>query len=100
MKILQTASAGTTDKNDCLVTVEKGNGKTEIHLTSKVIYEYGERIMAVAERTLQKLDVSDATVTIEDMGAFDHIIEARIEAALFRSADMTENIPWGELLHE
>ena len=32
------------------------------------------------------------------MGAFDHIIKARLEAAIYRSQKIDRNIPWGELI--
>lgn len=98
MKIKETGIAGTTDKNDCKVTISKGNGSVEIHLKSKVIYEYGEHIKEVISNELEKLNISDALVNVEDMGAFDHIIKARLEAAIYRSQKIDRNIPWGELI--
>ena len=37
MEINEKASAGTTDKNDCLITVSKGEGEVKINLSSKVL---------------------------------------------------------------
>ena len=39
MEIQKTASAGTTEKCDCLVTVSKGSGGRTVELKSKVLYE-------------------------------------------------------------
>ena len=39
MEIINTASAGTIDKCDCLVTVSKGEGGLSLHHESKVFYE-------------------------------------------------------------
>ena len=100
MEIKETASAGTIDKCDCLVTVSKGDGDIKINLSSKVLYQYGDSIKNTILQTLKKLDVNDVTVDVEDMGAFEYVIVARLEAAIYRSQKQMDQIPWGDLLHE
>lgn len=100
MEIKETASAGTIDKCDCLVTVSKGEGDIKINLSSKVLYQYGDSIRNTILQTLKKLDVNDVTVDVEDMGAFEYVIVARLEAAIYRSQKQMDQIPWGDLLNE
>ena len=100
MEIKETASAGTIDKCDCLVTVSKGDGDIEINLSSKVLYQYGDSIKNTILQTLKKLHINDVTVDVEDMGAFEYVIVARLEAAIYRSQKQMDQIPWGDLLHE
>ena len=100
MEIKETASAGTIDKCDCLVTVSKGEGDIKINLSSKVLYQYGDSIRNTILQTLKKLDINDVTVDVEDMGAFEYVIVARLEAAIYRSQKQMNQIPWGDLLHE
>ena len=100
MEIKETASAGTIEKCDCLVTVSKGEGDIKINLSSKVLYQYGDSIRNTILQTLKKLDVNDVTVDVEDMGAFEYVIVARLEAAIYRSQKQMNQIPWGDLLHE
>ena len=100
MEIKETASAGTIEKCDCLVTVSKGEGDIKINLSSKVLYQYGDNIRNAILQTLKKLDVNDVTVDVEDMGAFEYVIVARLEAAIYRSQKQMDRIPWGDLLHE
>ena len=100
MEIKETASAGTIEKCDCLVTVSKGDGDIKINLSSKVLYQYGDSIRNTILQTLKKLDVNDVTVDVEDMGAFEYVIVARLEAAIYRSQKIMNQIPWGDLLHE
>lgn len=100
MEIKETASAGTIDKCDCLVTVSKGEGDIKINLSSKVIYQYGDSIKNTILQTLKKLHINDITVDVEDMGAFEYVIVARLEAAIYRSQKQMDQIPWGDLLHE
>ena len=100
MEIKETASAGTIEKCDCLVTVSKGEGDIKINLSSKVLYQYGDSIRNTILQTLKKLDVNDVTIDVEDMGAFEYVIVARLEAAIYRSQKQMDQIPWGDLLHE
>ena len=100
MEIKETASAGTIEKCDCLVTVSKGEGDIKINLSSKVLYQYGDSIRNTILQTLKKLDINDVTVDVEDMGAFEYVIVARLEAAIYRSQKQMNQIPWGDLLHE
>ena len=100
MEIKETASAGTIDKCDCLVTVSKGDGDIKINLSSKVLYQYGDSIRNTILQTLKKLDINNVTVDVEDMGAFEYVIVARLEAAVYRSQKQMDQIPWGDLLHE
>ena len=100
MEIKETASAGTIEKCDCLVTVSKGDGDIKINLSSKVLYQYGDSIRNIILQTLKKLHINDVTVDIEDMGAFEYVIVARLEAAIYRSQKQMNQIPWGDLLHE
>ena len=100
MEIKETASAGTIENCDCLVTVSKGEGDIKINLSSKVLYQYGDSIRNTILQTLKKLDVNDVTVDVEDMGAFEYVIVARLEAAIYRSQKIMNQIPWGDLLHE
>ena len=100
MEIKETASAGTIEKCDCLVTVSKGDGDIKINLSSKVLYQYGDSIRNTILQTLKKLDINDVTVDVEDMGAFEYVIVARLEAAIYRRQKQMDQIPWGALLHE
>ena len=100
MEIKETASAGTIEKCDCLVTVSKGDGDIKINLSSKVLYQYGDSIKNTILQTLKKLNINDITVDVEDVGAFEYVIVARLEAAIYRSQKQMDQIPWGDLLHE
>ena len=97
MDIIKTAVAGTLESSDCMVTIEPGRG-LEIDLESAVIRQYGKRIMAVAEETLQRLEVQNARVSIIDKGALDCTIKARVECAVMRSAEYEGRIGWGGVI--
>lgn len=95
MEVLKTAMAGTLESSDCLVTVEPGHGKVELDLDSAVLHQFGKQIRKVIFETLERLDVTDAKVTVVDKGALDCTIKARVECAVYRSNDVKDNLPWG-----
>ncbi len=95
MEIKRPAIAGTLESSDCQVTVEAGDGGVEFELESAVINQYGNQIKRVAMETLRNLDIDSVKLTIVDKGALDCTIRARIEAAVYRSLQQFENLPWG-----
>ena len=98
MKIQKPAVAGTLESSDCMVTVEPGEGQLELDLDSVVIRQYGRQIRKVIHETLERLEVTDARVTVVDKGALDCTIKARVECAVYRSNDITEALPWGGVI--
>ena len=95
MVIQKPAIAGTLESSDCMVTVEPGEGKIDLDLDSAVIRQYGKQIRKVILETLQRLDVTDAKITVVDKGALDCTIKARVECAVFRSNGVKDQLPWG-----
>ena len=95
MEIKKSATAGTLESSDCMVTIEPNDEGVEFSLSSSVINQYGNQIRKVALETLKHLDVENVRITIVDKGALDCTIKARIEGAVFRSVDQYENLPWG-----
>ena len=98
MEIRKPAVAGTLESSDAMVTVEPGEG-IELSVSSSVMNQYGRQIKATVLETLQRLDVTDARVTVVDKGALDCTLKARVECAVFRSTGASNaNIPWGGVI--
>ncbi len=95
MEIKKPAVAGTLESSDAQVTVEPGNGSVELTLESAVIHQFGNQIKKVIMETLDRLEVSDVKITVVDKGALDCTLKARVEGAVYRSVEQTENLPWG-----
>ena len=95
MEIKKAAMAGTLESSDAQVTVEPGAQGIELSIESSVIHQFGRQIKAAVMETLDRLDVKDAKVTVVDKGALDCTLKARVECAVYRSNDVTENLPWG-----
>lgn len=95
MQIKKAAMAGTLESSDAQVTVEPGCSGIELTIESSVIHQFGRQIKATVLETLNRLDVTDARITVVDKGALDCTLKARVECAVYRSNDITENLPWG-----
>lgn len=98
MEIKKAAMAGTLESSDAQVTVEPGNGQIDLSVESSVIHQFGRQIKAVVLETLDRLGVTDAKVTVVDKGALDCTLKARVECAVYRANDMTQNLPWGGVI--
>ncbi len=98
MEILKSATAGTLESSDCLITVEPGTG-INLELSSSVMNQYGRQIKATVLETLERLGVANAHVTVVDKGALDCTLKARVECAVYRSCDASAaNLPWGGVI--
>ena len=95
MEIKKAAMAGTLESSDAQVTVEPGSGAIELNIESSVIHQFGKQIRKVALETLNRLEVTEGRTTIIDKGALDCTLKARLECAVYRSNDISENLPWG-----
>lgn len=86
MKIIREALAGTQESSDVMVKIAPAECGLEIVIHSEVIKQFGEHIRRVVVETLHNLEVNHGLIIIEDKGAFDCVIRARLQSALFRSA--------------
>ena len=95
MKIIKSAVAGSLESSDAMVTVEPAEGGIEVVVDSVVMHQFGKRIHQVVSETLKLLEVESGKVSIVDKGALDCTLKARVECAVYRSNDVTDNLPWG-----
>ena len=95
MEIIKVAMAGTLESSDAQIVVEPGDDKIELIIESSVIHQYGKQIRKVVLETLERLGVTKGRVMVHDKGALDCTLKARVECAVYRSNDITENLPWG-----
>ena len=98
MILKKSAIAGTLESSDAKVTIEPGGEGIELSLSSNVMGQFGKQIKTVILSTLANLEVKNAKVIVIDRGALDCTIKARVECAVFRAAEITEDLPWGREL--
>ena len=83
-EVLKPASAGTMESSDVLVELVPAEGR-EIQLTSVVEAQFGESIRAVADEMLNQFDLQNVCLRIDDRGALECVLRARIETAILRA---------------
>lgn len=82
-KISTAGNYGKEIRSDCKVTLElTKSGGLKIELISKIKEYFGDQIVTLAKKELEFFDIKNAKVLIEDRGALDYVIAARIEAAI------------------
>ena len=96
MKIVREALAGTQESSDLMVKIVPAHGELEIVIHSEVIKQFGEHIRQVVNDTLRAMNVDQGLIIIEDKGALDCVIRARLQSALMRAAD-DQPINWEAL---
>lgn len=87
MKIVKDAVAGTLESNDVLVSVSPGSGRVEVEVESIVLEQFGEAIRQTALEAAKDAGVQDARIALNDRGALDCTIRARVETALRRAGE-------------
>jgi len=97
MILVHEATAGTAESGDARVTVVPRPGEgLSLELNGPSIPRFGVEIRVLALATLSALGVSDALVSIDEKGALDATIQARLAAACGRAAD-TAGTNWEAL---
>lgn len=97
MIINQRSYAGTLESSDLLVEVLPSDGDfLDIEITSSVEKQFAGLIHNVVKETLAEMGVTAATVVVNDKGALDCVIRARVQAAVMRAADSKE-MYWSNL---
>ena len=73
-------------RSDCWVRVEpKTRGGLKLSVRTKVEAMYGDAVRATCTKALEALGVKHAAVAVEDFGALDFVLMARVEAAVKRA---------------
>ena len=69
--------AGTHEKGDVFVSIEEG--KREVIVKSKLERLYGDAMRETVEEVTRGIE---AKIVVEDLGALDWVLRARLEAAI------------------
>ncbi len=85
MEIKKRAVAGTLESSDVFVDIAPSENGLDIRIQSVVFNQFGEQIEQVVTETLRQFGVERAEVTLNDRGALDCTIRARVETAIKRA---------------
>ncbi|SEG18703.1 citrate lyase acyl carrier protein [Vibrio hangzhouensis] len=87
MEILQRSYAGTLESSDLLVEVSPySGGSVQVEIISSVEKQFEHAIRNVIMSTLEQMGVNSARLTVNDKGALDCVIRARVQAAVMRAS--------------
>lgn len=78
------ASAGTLESSDVMVELEPADCRS-IELHSVVEKQFGPSILALAEQMLDEAGMDKVCLRIDDRGALECVLRARIETAILRA---------------
>ena len=81
---LETAQAGTLESSDCLVTVGPAEGRI-LDVRGGNAKLFAERTRRVVDAVLARYGLKDVRVQIQDQGALEATLTARVETALDRA---------------
>lgn len=95
MQITKDAIAGTLESSDAQIRIAP-NSSLEIELNSSVGKQFGDDILATINEVLAQFNVTATKIIVEDKGALDCVLRARLKAALLRATD--EAIDWEKVL--
>jgi citrate lyase subunit gamma (acyl carrier protein) len=87
MNIVRPSTAGTMQSSDLIVQVEPAE-RLDIQIESTVKRQFEHLIRQRVEAVLDRHAVTRALVKVSDRGALDYAIEARVETALRRAAEV------------
>lgn len=82
-KQVTAGNKGDKVRSDCHVSLElRGSGGLDIQVNSKTGILYSEKLRILAQEVLKYYEVENAHLKIEDAGALDFVLAARVEAAV------------------
>ncbi len=94
MRVVKTGIAGTLESSDVMITVSENLAKgIEIDLQSIVKKQFGKQICKIINEKMEEIGIKDATISVNDKGALDCTICARLEAASYRAAGI-QHVRW------
>jgi len=97
MKVIKEAIAGTLESSDLLVKISPNDkGLLDVVIKSHVFPQFGKQIRRVVTDTLAELSVDAGSILVEDKGALDCVIRARVQAAILRACG-SDKLDWEKL---
>ena len=90
MELKKPAIAGTVESSDVMIAIQPNPGQgIDIQIQSDVMVMFGEAIEQTVREVLDEFDVKEAKVSVNDRGALDFAIRARMACAITRAAEVS-----------
>ena len=96
MKIIQPAVAGTLESGDVMIRIAPlDSQEIDLQINSSVEKQFGAVIRATLLEILSHYNVTGVQLNVDDKGALDCVLRARMEALLARASGIPA-LPWEE----
>lgn len=90
--MINSAHAGTLESSDVYIQINPiEEDIVEVDLESSVAELYDDMIEELVRDTLKDMNISGVNVNIQDKGALDFVIKARLQAAVFRACGIEQS---------
>jgi len=94
--MINSAYAGTLESSDVYIQINPIEEDTvKIELQSSVSELYGDMIEELVRDTLKEMNITGVHINIQDKGALDFVIKARLQAVVYRACEIDPS--WEEL---
>ncbi|SNY59525.1 citrate lyase acyl carrier protein [Enterobacter sp. CC120223-11] len=94
MNITHAAVAGTLESGDVMIRISPlDSEEIDLQISSSVEKQFGEAIRATLYEILSRYDVRGVQLIIDDKGALDCVLRARLETLLARASGLSA-LPW------
>lgn len=94
MKIIQPAVAGTLESGDVMIRIAPlDSQEIDLQINSSVEKQFGEAIHATLLEILARYSIRGVQLNVDDKGALDCILRARMETLLARACGIPA-LPW------
>ena len=87
MKIAKAAIAGTLESSDAMITVSPLDKGLTVEVESVVLAQFGPEIERAVRDVLKEFSVDGANVRVQDQGAVECVLKARVETAILRAGE-------------
>jgi citrate lyase subunit gamma (acyl carrier protein) len=85
VKLAKMSIAGSLESNDALITIQPVDKRgVELVIESIVEKQFRDRIEKAVRQVLKDYDIDGVYVRVQDRGALDCTLKARMEAAILR----------------
>lgn len=87
LQVKKAAIAGTLESSDVQISIEPAAAGIDIALDSVVKLQYGDAILETVRAVIEKFQLTNARITINDKGAIDAVIRARMHSVICRATE-------------
>ena len=86
MVIVRNAAAGTMESSDAMVLVSPAENGILVELESTVYTRFGKQMETLVRRTAEEMGAQKIRIRVQDFGALDCTLRARVRTAIRRAA--------------